>query len=591
MADAGSIRALLLEGDVDSAVLTRDMLDDASAGLVDLVHVEQLAPAIERLASESFDVILFRALALGQRGTERIDRLLLQAPGVPIIVLALLPDVDLELPMIRYGAQDFWVSGRDTGEALLRAMRYAMERKPRLEQLAHQANFDLLTDLPNRYLFEDRLAHTAARAKRENSPLALLYVDIDDFKEVNDRLGHRAGDNVLRSIAKRLTAVVRESDTVARIGGDEFAIVLESLAHVEDAAAVARKMLAALALPFIEQNQRLNLTCSIGISFFLLDGTDAKSLLDHADRAMYRAKLLGGNRYNQCTEDLGTPALNRFHLVSALQAALERHEFRLFFQPQVSLVSGMVQGVEALLRWQHPDQGLIGPDSFIAIAEDSALIDPLDAWVLRSASAQLKRWQDAGLPALGMAINLSARQLLEPDLAALVAAVLEEVGLRPEQLELELKEAALIKDFAASAAILGELKELGTRLALDDFGNGGASAIGYLRRLPIDVIKLDRTLIKETGHPGTEQIVARALTELAHSLAIKVVAEGVETQSQLSFLREAGCDTIQGYLISPPLDADGMTGWLDHASPILPTGASSTTTARRRQSRRKSRPK
>jgi diguanylate cyclase (GGDEF)-like protein len=307
MADSGSIRALLLEGDAQSAVLTRDMLDGASAGLVDLVHVEQLGAAIERLASESFDIILFRALALGQLGAERIDRLMLQAPGIPIIVLALLPEVDLELAMIRYGAQDFWVDGRDTGETLFRAMRHAVERKPRLEQLAHQANFDALTDLPNRYLFEDRLAHAAARAKRENSPLSLLYLDIDGFKEVNDRLGHRAGDNVLRSIARRLTGMVRESDTVARLGGDEFAIVLESLSHVEDAATVAQKILAALALPFIEQNQRLNLTCSIGISFFLLDGTDAKSLLDHADRAMYRAKLLGGNRYSQCTEDLGTP--------------------------------------------------------------------------------------------------------------------------------------------------------------------------------------------------------------------------------------------------------------------------------------------
>jgi len=378
---------------------------------------------------------------------------------------------------------------------------------------------------------------------------------------------------------------------VARVGGDEFAIVLESLAHVEDAAAVAQKMLTALAAPFIEGNQRFDLTCSIGISFFLLDGTDAKSLLEHADQAMYRAKQLGGNRYSQCMEDLGPPALSRFHLVSGLQAALERYEFRLHFQPQVNLVSGTVQGVEALLRWQHPEHGLIGPDSFIAIAEDSVLIDPLDAWVLRNASAQLKRWQDAGLPPLRMAINLSMRQLIKPGLSALVATVLEEAGLRPGQLELELKEAALVHDYVASAATLVELKELGARVTLDDFGNGGASAISYLRRLPIDFIKLDRTLIQETGHPGTEQIVALALTELAHSLAIKVVAEGVETPAQLSFLREAGCDVIQGYLVSPPLDVDGITTWLGHGPPILPNGATPATTPKRRRSNRKPRPK
>jgi diguanylate cyclase (GGDEF)-like protein len=532
MADLGSIRALLIEEDATAAVLTRHMLDEASAGLVDLTHVDRLGRAIERLAGETFDVILFQSRAPEDAGSERIDRLLVQAPSVPVIVLALLPEADLALPMIRYGAQDFWVSGRDTAD----------------------------------------------------------YLDVDGFKEVNDRLGHLAGDHVLRVVAERLSSVARESDTVARVGGDEFAIVLESLAHVEDAAAVAQKVLAALAEPFIEGNHRFDLTCSIGISFFLLDGTDARSLLDHADRAMYRAKQLGGNRYSQCTEDLGTPALRRFNLVSALQAGLERDEFRLFFQPQIDLGSGAIRGVEALLRWQHPEDGLIGPQSFIAVAEDSTLIDPLDAWVLRNASTQLKRWQDAGLPALGMAINLSARQLVKPGLAALVATVLEEVGLRPEQLELELKEAALIQDFTASAATLGQLKELGTRLALDDFGNGGASAISHLRRLPIDVIKLDRTLIQETGHQGTERIVALALTELAHSLVIKVVAEGVETLSELSFLREAGCDVIQGYLVSPPLDSDGITAWLDHAPPVLPNGAAPTTRSRRRWPASKARP-
>ena len=586
----GSIRALLIGGDSQGATLTRDLLDEASAGVVDLLHIGQLSPALDRLANEPFDVILLRAMAHGVVGGERLDRVLVQAPGVPIIVLAILPDADQALPMIRYGAQDFWVSGRDTGDTLLRAMRYAIERKPRLERLVYQANHDPLTGLPNRYLFEDRLAHAAARAKRQDSPLALLYLDVDGFKEVNDRLGHFAGDNVLRSIARRLAGVVRESDTLARIGGDEFAIVLESLARVEDAAPVAQKMLTALALPFFEDNQRFDLTCSIGISFFLLNGTDARSLLDHADRAMYRAKQLGGNRCSQCTEDLGAPALSRFHLVSALQGALERHEFRLFFQPQINLVSGTVRGVEALLRWQHPQDGLIGPERFIAIAEDSVLIDPLDAWVLRSASAQLKRWQGAGLPAVGMSVNLSARQLLKPGLAALVASVLEELGLRPDQLELELKETALLHDYTASAATLNELKELGTRVALDDFGNGGASAISYLRRLPIDVIKLDRTLIQEAGHPGTEQIVALALIELAHSLAIKVVAEGVETPAQLSFLREAGCDVVQGYLFSLPLDVDGITTWLGRAPPIFPNDAKPTTRPRRRRSSKKPRP-
>jgi diguanylate cyclase (GGDEF)-like protein len=589
MVHQDAIRALLIEEDAHSAALTRSVLDEASAGVVELLHSQLLGSALEQLASEPFDVILLRLVAPGEDTTEDVARLLLRAPGVPIIVIALLAEADLALPMIRDGAQDYWVSGRDSGAALLRAMRYAIERRPRLERLARQANYDLLTDLPNRYLFEDRLAHAAARARRESRPLALLYLDLDDFKRVNDEFGHRAGDSVLRSVAKRLTGLVREADTVARLGGDEFAILLESLAHVEDAAAVARKMLVAFAAPFVEENVRFELTCSIGISFFLLDGNDASTLLDHADRAMYRAKQLGGNRCSQFTEDLDLPALSRFNLVAALQAALERYEFRLFFQPQVHLASGAVKGVEALLRWQHPEQGLIGPQSFITTAEDSVLIDPLDTWVLRNAGAQLRRWHDAGLPALKVAINLSARQLVKPGLAALIGTVLEEVGLRPEQLMLELKEAALLRDFAACATTLSELKELGTSLALDDFGNGGASAISYLRHLPIDVIKLDRSLIQEAEHSGVEQVVALALTELAHSLAIGVVAEGIETPGQLSFVRSAGCDVIQGFLISPPLDAEGITAWFGRGPPALPNGTRPSPRTRRRPPKKKPR--
>jgi diguanylate cyclase (GGDEF)-like protein len=588
--DPEAIRALLIEEDAHSATLTRGVIDQASAGVVELLHIAHLGSALQRLAHEPFDVILLRLAAPGEVAIEDVARLLLQAPGVPIIVIAVLAEADLALPMIRYGAQDYWVSGRDTGEALLRAIRYSIERRPRLERLARQANYDLITDLPNRFLFEDRLAQAAARAKRDNRALALLVLDLDGFKRVNDELGHRAGDRVLRKVATRLAGIVREADTVARLGGDEFAIVLESLARVEDASTVARKILAELALPFIEESRRFDLTCSIGISFFLLDGNDARTLLEHADLAMYRAKQLGGNRYNQFTGDLGTPALNRFNLVTALQAALQHYEFRLAYQPQFHLASGTVTGVEALLRWQHPEQGLLGPESFITVAEDSILIDPLDGWVLRNVTAQLKRWQDAGLPAIKVAINLSGRQLLKPGLAALVGSVVKEAGLRPDQIELELKEAALIQDFTASAANLSELKELGVWLALDDFGNGGASAISYLRHLPIDVVKLDRALIRETDHPGTEQIVALALTELAHSLAIKVVAEGVETPGQMSFVRAAGCDVIQGYLISPPLAPDRFTTWLSHPRPALPKGFRPLARSRRRPSKGKPRP-
>jgi diguanylate cyclase (GGDEF)-like protein len=579
MAEPSPIRALLIDADPRRAGATRDLLGGAGAGQVDLLHVDQLVPALEQLARDPYDVVLFALPPAGDDARERIDRLLMQAPGVPVIVLAGAAAAGLALPLIRYGAQDVWVEGRDSGEALLRAMHFALARKPELNRLLHQANHDLSTGLPNRYLFEDRLAHAAARATRSATPLALLFLDMDGFKQVNDRLGHIAGDRVLRRIAGRLMRTVRESDTVARLGGDEFAIILESLGRVEDAAVVAQKVLHALARPFFEGNHRFDLSCSIGISFFLLNGTDATSLLAHADQAMYRAKQLGGNRYSQCTEDLGTPALARFHLISALDAALEREEFRLFFQPQVDVASGTVRGVEALVRWQHPEQGLVLPEAFLAVAEDSALIERLDEWILRTACAQLQRWRAAGLPPLQMAINLSPHQIIKPGLGARIAAVLGQSGLPSSVLELDVKGAPLVQDVQASAATLHDLKDLGLRLALDDFGDGH-SAISYLRRLPFDIVKLDRAMIKGTGQRGPERIIALALTELAHSLAFTVVAVGVETPGQLSFVREAGCDAVQGHLISLPLDSAAIPAWIEDsaAQPALPAPSS----ARRR---------
>jgi diguanylate cyclase (GGDEF)-like protein len=579
MLDPSLIRALLIDADPDRVGVTRDLLEGASDGQVDLLHVDRLVAALERLADEPFDVVLFALPSSGDAG-ERVDRLLAQAPGVPIIVLAGAAAAEMALPMIRYGAQDFWVDGRDSGMALLRAMHFAVARTPKLNRLLHQAYHDLPTGLPNRYLFEDRLAHAAARAARCGTPLALLFVDMDGFKRVNDRLGHIAGDRVLRQIGGRLTGMVRVSDTVARLGGDEFGIVLESLSRVEDAAVVAQKVLDALAQPFIEGNHRIDLSCSIGISFFLLNGTDARSLLAHADQAMYRAKQLGGNRYSQCTEDLGTPALARLHLISALGTALERDELRLFFQPQVDVASGRVRGVEALVRWQHPERGLILPEAFLAIAEDSALIGRLDDWVLRTACRQWKLWRDSGLPPLQLAINLSPHQTIKPGLSGRVAAVLEETGLPSSMLELDVKGAALAGDVHATAATLHDLKNLGLRLALDDFGDGH-SAISSLRRLPFDIVKLDRAMVQGTGQRGPERIIALALTELAHSLAFTVVAVGVETQGQMAFVREAGCDAVQGHLISPPLDGAAMAAWLGGGPPQILTPAMSHAQQRR----------
>ena len=569
MHPATSIRALLVEDDQPGAVRAITLLDDGYPGLIEVVQVDSLHAALDHLTLGSFDVVLFGLSLTADPGFKALSRVLVRVPDVPVIVLALGGEVSLALQTIKKGAQDFWLSPGDSGEQLLRAILSAMERKSSLDNLVRRANYDRLTGLPNRYLFEDRLRHATAQAERHERPLAVLYLDIDQFKAINDTLGHRIGDLVLKRIAERITGAVRRVDTVARIGGDEFAVILESLEHVEDASVVAQKVLNALAETFAIRNRQMQVTASIGISLFLFDGTDAGSLLDHADRSMYRAKRAGGNSWRYFTEDMGADALKRYQLLTALRRGLARDEFRLVYQPQVDLATGQVCGIEALLRWQHPQRGVLTPDAFIAIAEDNDIILLLGQWVLREACKQSNAWRVAGLPLATIGVNVSARQLLGEGLRSTIAAALKESGLPAAQLEIELREAPLMAHLQPSMKLLDKLRGSGVRIALDDFGDS-QSAIGYLRRLPFATVKLDQKLIRDVGVPGFEATIALALISLAHGLGLKVIAEGVETADQLAFLREGACDAVQGYLICEPLGADEMTAWLAGGPNHLP---------------------
>jgi diguanylate cyclase (GGDEF)-like protein len=559
MNHATAVRALLVEG-VQPKLGVRALLD-RHPGLIELVQADDLAAALDHLALASFDVVLFALSPSGDRGRKALRRILVSVPNIPVIVLALAGDAKLARQSITSGAQDFWLSPDDSGDRLVRTIASAIARRSSLDQLVHRANYDRVTGLPNRYLFEDRLRHAAAQAERHDRPLAVLFVDVDRFKEVNDALGHRMGDRVLKRIAERISGVVRRVDTAARIGGDEFAIILESLERVEDASMVAQKVLDALAELFTVMNHRIQITGSIGISLFLFDGTDAQSLLDHADRAMFRAKRAGGNTYRHFTEDMGEQAFERFQLLAALWRALTRNEFRLVYQPEVHLASGGLRAVEALLRWQHPQWGLLEPDAFIAVAEDSEIIVPLGEWVLREACRQSNAWRIAGLPLVTMGVNLCARQLIGNRLGLAIDTALRDAGLLAEQLEVELKEPLPAADRGTGTQLLEKLRQLGVHVALDDFGNGH-SDIGDLRQSSVETVKLDRHLIGKVGAHGDEAKIALAIIELAHGLGLTVVAEGVETPEQLAFLRGSGCDAVQGYLICRPLSAEDMAGWL-----------------------------
>ena len=465
-----------------------------------------------------------------------------------------------EYRVLRADGGVHWVeaTGRcdyDAAGAALRmsgVTRDITERKRRDEQIQCLAYSDALTGLPNRSLYLDRLSQALALAERRREMLAVLFLDLDRFKHVNDSLGHLAGDVLLQSVARRLSAVLRPEDTLARMGGDEFTLLLTDPHGPEDAARVAQRVLDTLADPFTVEGHELFVTGSVGISLYPTDGPDAPSLLRHAEVAMYRAKEQGRNGYQLFTEQMNAAAFERLVLESSLHRGLAHGEFTLFYQPVVSS-DGQIVGAEALVRWRHPDLGLVSPAKFIPLAEETGLIVPLGHWVLETACRQAAAWFRSGHP-LGVSVNLSARQLRRPDLVRQVASSLADVGLPAEWLTLELTESALITTGEAAVSVLEGLRALGVSIAVDDFGTG-YSSLSYLRHLPVDVLKVDRAFVQDMVASQKDRTVVWAILALAHGLGLKVVAEGVETEAQRECLCGMNCDALQGYLISPPLAA------------------------------------
>jgi len=424
-------------------------------------------------------------------------------------------------------------------------------------RLAFLAQFDALTGLPNRALLADRFSQMLVQARRRGAQLGALFVDLDEFKLVNDSLGHGAGDELLKEIARRLQATVRSGDTVARIVGDEFAIVLADLARPEDAAVVAQKLIEALVAPVDVRGHEVFVTASIGIALFPTDGNDAEALLAAADAAMYRAKQAGRNSFQFYTPEINRRTKARAVLGRELRRALERDEFRLVYQPKFDLKSERPSGAEALLRWQHPSRGVVLPAEFIAILEESGLIAQVGEWVLRQACADIRAWQARGVRALPIAVNLSARQFRQLDLAARIRSIVDEAGVGPELIELEITESQLMQDPDHAIRAMRSLAAAGMRIAIDDFGTG-YSSLAYLTRFPVSALKIDRSFVAGILQQGGDATIVRTIIEMAHTLGLAVIAEGVESEGQKHFLRGLGCEQAQGYLFGRPVDADGM---------------------------------
>jgi diguanylate cyclase (GGDEF)-like protein/PAS domain S-box-containing protein len=469
---------------------------------------------------------------------------------------------DEEVALSRIDGSPAWVianaSLQAAGEGAIEFLEGTViditQRKNAERQIVHQAHHDALTGLPNRVLFHDRLTGALRLARRDQRGLAVLLLDLDQFKLVNDTLGHGAGDRLLVEIARRLQHVVREGDTVARVGGDEFMLLLRNVDAGEDAARIAQQVLAAVAKPVDLEGQRHDLTTSIGISMYPADGDEAEALLTNADLAMYRAKALGRNHFELCTPAMNAKSVARLTLERDLRLAVERGELTILYQPQVRTATGEMVGVEALLRWHHPQRGAVPPAAFIAVAEETRLILPIGEWALRTVCEQARRWQLDGCAGLRVAVNLSAVQFQQRGLVALVQEILADTGVDADRLVLEITESAAMHDAELTVELLALLRGMGLRIAIDDFGTGHAS-LAYLRQFPIDALKIDRSFIADLETSREGSAIINAIIGLAHGLGLEVIAEGVETEDQLRFLADRGCEEVQGFLVSEPISA------------------------------------
>jgi diguanylate cyclase (GGDEF)-like protein/PAS domain S-box-containing protein len=697
---------LLIEDNPGDARLIREMFKEEHTGKIELKHVETMADAEKYLATVSVGLVLLDLGLPDAQGLDAVRRARKAAPGIPLVVLSGLDDESMAIQAMQEGAQDYLIKGQIEPRELVRALRYAVERKiieetlfeekeraqvtldcigdavistdisgnitflnlvaeqmtgwplkevsgrpmadafrivnahtrkvvanPMMkateqnrsgklpvnsvlirrdgteiyiedsvapihdrdgrvigsvlvfrdvsaaramaEQIAHAAEHDFLTGLPNRLLLNDRIGQAIALAQRNQTKVAVLFLDMDGFKHINDSLGHPTGDKLLKCVANRLRDCVRAPDTVSRQGGDEFIVLLQGVDQPEDTAVAAKRLLKSVAEAYSMGQHILHITTSIGVSLYPDDGPDAETLIKNADTAMYQAKENGRQTYRFFRPEMNVRAVERQSIEEDLRRALERREFTLHYQPKIDLTTGTIVGAEALLRWTHPNRGEVLPAQFIPVAEDSGLILPIGAWVLREACMQAQAWKKAGLPIGTIAVNVSAMELRSDDFLEGLFSTLDETGLDPRSLELEVTESVLMKNSEVAASILLRVREKGVRVTIDDFGTG-YSSLSYLRKFPLDALKIDQSFVRQIATSPDDTAIVSAIISMCQSLKLRVIAEGVETVEDLAFLQHHECDEAQGYYFSRPVPAEQFATLLKNErshSAIRPKGS------------------
>jgi diguanylate cyclase (GGDEF)-like protein len=574
--EKGPFKILLVDDDEDDYIMTRDLLAEIKGPRYEMEWVSTYNDALAAIKRNKHD-IYFLDYRLGERtGLELLKETIANGCKKPMILLTGQGDHEIDIEAMKAGAADYLVKGKIDAPLLERSIRYAMERKQSEEQMLRIAYYDSLTGLPNRLLFKDRLKQCMAHARCDNKLAAVLFLDLDNFKHINDTLGHDVGDLLLKKVAQRLMNCVRETDSithqnlqelnisVSRLGGDEFTIILNKITKIHNAAKAAQRILETLSQSFVLNNNEVFISVSIGITIYPTDGEDIDTLLKNADTAMYEAKSQGKNNYQFYKQNMNATALERLTLESNLRKALDRGEFLLYYQPQMDGRTGKIDCMEALIRWQHPYKGMVSPEHFIPLAEELGLIIPFGEWVLRAACAQNKIWQTMGFGPLHISVNLSSQQFKQQNLPKSISNILKDLDLEPDNLELEITESIFMENAEPIIAQVHELKKMGIRLTMDDFGTG-FSSFNYLRRMPLDMIKIDRSFVKDITVNPSDAAIVKAIIAMSHTLKLDVVAEGVETEEQLLFLLEHGCDKIQGYLLGRPVSAEDATRFLKEA--------------------------